>query len=429
VIGAGPKIHPIPSHTQTNIFAVNYANLTLRETILPHNVPLVQVCAAYPFYVHDMSSIKWIFFFIPITFLGCQPSSSSVIPDQSGCNTPFDPSRDYFPVQIQPEEAEGFSVTYHRNYKLVKVIRAWPGTSKTFTYVLKVCGAPMPKVSSDAVVTIPVQKMITTSTTQLPGLQQLGVLEKWVGHAGKSFITLPTLVAKAQTVAEVGSQELDTEKILGLKPDLVMGYAMGAPTDIHHKLRPLPISVVLNGEFAESSPLARTEWIKFMALFFNKEAQANLVFNGLKQRYRALQEMHELGPKPVVFTGSYFNGNWYVAGSNSFMSHLIRDAGATYAIQDTAATLTLDFEGVLGRTKNATHWIGTVPFKDEAAIRQTDGRFVMLPSARKGAYFAYDGRFFEAAVLEPDVILRDLRAIFYPDQTKGYRIQYFKGLQ
>ncbi|MBL7979063.1 MAG: ABC transporter substrate-binding protein [Bacteroidetes Order II. Incertae sedis bacterium] len=376
-----------------------------------------------------MSCFKWIFFFIPMAFLGCRPSSSPIIPDQSGCNAPFDPNRDYFPVQTRPEEATGFAVSYHRYYKLVNVIRAWPGTAKTFTYVLKVCGAPAPKVVSDAVITIPVQKLVTTSTTQLPGLQQLGVLEKWVGHAGKSFITLPALAAKAKSIAEVGSQELDAEKILGLKPDMVMGYAMGAPTDLHHKLRPLPISVVLNGEFAEASPLARTEWIKFMALFFNKEAEANQIFDGLKQRYRTLQKMPTPGPKPVVFTGSYFNGNWYIAGSSSFMAHLIRDAGATYAIKDTAATLTLDFEGVLGRTKTATHWIGTVPFENEASIRQTDGRFSMLPSAQKGAYFSYDGRFFEAAVLEPDVILRDLRAIFYPDQAKDYRIQYFKGLQ
>jgi len=372
----------------------------------------------------------WVLLLVSVMGLvSCNPPTSQVTDQmETGCPAPFDPNRDYFATHVTPEDARGFSVAYHKNYKVVRVNRAWPGTNKTFTYVLKVCGAPKPSIDADAVITLPVKKMVTTSTTQLPALQQLGLLDKWVGHAGISFITLPKLAEKAKSVAEVGTQELDAEKILALQPDVVMGYAMGAPTDVHQKLQTLPLKVVLNGEYAEATPLARTEWIKFTALFFNEEAKANQVYSEIKKKYQALQNLPKMQMPPKVFSGSYFNGNWYVAGANNFMAHLVRDAGAIYAVSDAATTLTLDFEGVLRRTKGATHWIGTQVFKDEASLRQSDERFSLLPSAKKGAYFAYDGRFFEGAVLEPDVVLRDLRAILYPDQAKGYSARYFTGL-
>lgn len=377
---------------------------------------------------------SYAFWMLPLfSFMGlvsCNPATPQV-DDQmaAGCTVPFDPYRDYFSAKVTPEDAHGFSVSYHKNYKVVRVNRAWPGTNKTFTYVLKACGAPTPSIKADAVITLPVKKMVTTSTTQLPALQQLGLLGKWVGHAGIAFITLPLLAERAKSITEVGMQELDAEKILALQPDVVMGYAMGAPTDVHQKLQMLPLKVVLNGEYAETTPLARTEWIKFTALFFNEEAKANQVYSEIKKKYQALQNLPKMQSPPIVFSGSYFNGNWYVAGANNFMAHLVRDAGADYAVLDAVTTLTLDFEGVLRRTKGATHWIGTQVFKDEASLRQADERFSLLPSAKKGTYFAYDGRFFEGAVLEPDVVLRDLRAILYPDLAKGYTARYFTGLQ
>ena len=51
------------------------------------------------------------------------------------------------------------------------------------------------------------------------------------------------------------------------------------------KLKELGIQVVLIAEYLESSPLAKTEWIKAIAAFYNKEQQAEKLFNEIDNNY------------------------------------------------------------------------------------------------------------------------------------------------
>lgn len=73
-------------------------------------------------------------------------------------------------------------------------------------------------------------------------------------------------------VKELGIDKgMDLEALFKLKPSLVMGYTMGSDLGQLKKIQELKIPVVINAEYLEKHPLGRAEWIKFMALFFEKK--------------------------------------------------------------------------------------------------------------------------------------------------------------
>lgn len=60
---------------------------------------------------------------------------------------------------------------------------------------------------------------------------------------------------------------MDLERLITLKPDMVMAYLVAADFGQFRKVEELGIPVVINAEYLEPHPLGRAEWIKFMALF------------------------------------------------------------------------------------------------------------------------------------------------------------------
>ncbi|MEM7796336.1 MAG: ABC transporter substrate-binding protein, partial [Cyanobacteria bacterium P01_C01_bin.118] len=45
--------------------------------------------------------------------------------DRADCVDEYDPTVDYFPVKVEPQYAQGFSVDYHNHYKVVTVRNPW----------------------------------------------------------------------------------------------------------------------------------------------------------------------------------------------------------------------------------------------------------------------------------------------------------------
>jgi iron complex transport system substrate-binding protein len=122
------------------------------------------------------------------------------------CVTDYDPAVDYFPDKVIVEYAQGFTVEYHNNYKLVTVVQPWQGAEAPIQYLLVQCGTPAPEdVEAAAVIEVPVQKVVTMSTTFLPPIVGQGVLDKLVAVDTILYTTLPEIIAKheAGDLAEV----------------------------------------------------------------------------------------------------------------------------------------------------------------------------------------------------------------------------------
>ena len=250
-----------------------------------------------------------------------------------GCIDSFDPAIDYFPQKLSVSYATGFEVEYHNHYKIVTVTSPWPGAQESFRYLLVQCGAPAPQGIEGAVIEAPAADIVTMSTTYLPTIESLGLIDRLIGIDSYKWTTNEAVRARiaAGEVAELGGgASVNVELALDLDPALVMAFGSGfSDYDTHPVLLQAGIPVALNGDYAEQDPLGRAEWMKFIALFFNREADATIQFDAIAAEYQRVAELTAtLEERPTVLLGSVYNGAWYVAGGGSFTAKLLADAGA-----------------------------------------------------------------------------------------------------
>lgn len=357
----------------------------------------------------------------------------------------FDPNIDYFPQKISLDYTTGFTIEYHNAYKVVTIQMPWPGAAESMQYVLVQCGAPIPEGFLDEqIITVPAQSIITMSTTYLPALDELGLLDRLVGVDDTTFINSPNVLKLVEEgkLASIGyGSGVNVEKVLELAPSLVMTYGSGAPEyDAHPVLLQAGQKVVVNAEWIDTSPLGRAEWLKFIALFFNKEAQAESLFAKTVQKYQELTALTaSVSQSPTVFTGSAYQGTWYMPGGQSFAAAFLRDAGADYLWSDDTSTgsLPLSVEAVFDKAQAANFWLNVGYVGSLEDLKAMDARYADFAAFQNGNVWNNDAKtnpnggndYYESAVIHPELVLADLIAILHPDLLPNHELVYYRQVK
>ncbi|NLF74592.1 MAG: ABC transporter substrate-binding protein [Chloroflexi bacterium] len=363
----------------------------------------------------------------------------------AGCVENYDPNVDYFPQKATVKVSDGFSVEYFSNYKVVTVNEPWTD-GVPIEYVLVQCGTPAPEMEDGAnVIEVPRTTLVSMSTTYLPFIVELGLLDNLVGLDAPDYVSTPEVREKidAGELVTIGSgAEVNVEAVLDLDPSLIMTYGSGSPDyDAHPVLIEAGLPVVLNAEYMDTSPLGRAEWLKFIALFFNLEAEGETLFDDIAAQYNELTAMTaDLEERPTVFTNTPYDGTWYMPGGNSFVAKLLADAGADYLWSDDESTgsLYLDFETVFERAADADFWVnaGGFWFSLDDALAE-DERFEQFAAFQNGNVWSnnlalneFGGNdYWEGGVANPQLVLADLIAIFHPDLLPDHEFVYYQQLQ
>jgi iron complex transport system substrate-binding protein len=359
-----------------------------------------------------------------------------------GCVETYDESVDYFPQKTAVAHADGFTIDYFNNYKVVTVAAPWLGAEDSAVYVLVQCGTPNPPGYDDAVVLdVPISRFVSMSTTYLPYLDAFGLLDSLVGVDFGSFAYNATVQEKlaAGELVEIGSgATVNVEAALELNPDVIMTSASGsADFDTHPKLQEVGLTVVLNADYLDVTPLGRAEWGKFIAAFYNEEAQADALFNDVVTEYEALAALTaDVTERPTVFANTPFEGTWYMPGGQSYTAQLFETAGADYLWGEDQATgtLFLDFESVFDQAAGGDYWLNLGFVSALADLEATDERFADFAAFQNGSTYNYDLRtnefggndFFESAAANPQLVLADLIKIFHPDLLPDHAFVYYR---
>ena len=362
------------------------------------------------------------------------------------CVELYDPAIDYFPQKLSVAYASGFEVEYHRNYKVVTVTNPWQGAQESFRYVLFQCGTPFPQDVEGTVIEVPVNNIIAMSTTYLTTLEDLGLVDRLIGLDSTMWTTNPAVRARIESgeIAEIGGgAAVNVELTLDLDPALVMTYGTGfSDYDTHPVLLEAGIPVALNGDFVEQSPLGRAEWMKFIAMFFNREADAAAQFEDVAAEYLSVAELTAtLEERPSVLLGSVYNGTWYVAGAESYVAKMLADAGAAYlwADEGSVGSLPLDFESVYAVAAEVDFWLNpdnSFWFTVDDVL-ESDPRYGDFAPLKRGRLFNNNAKvnenggnaFYEEGAAHPEKVLKDLVKILHPHLLPDHELRFYQKVE
>lgn len=372
------------------------------------------------------------------------PISAQEINLTDSCVTEFDAAVDYFPDKAEVTYAEGFTVEYFNNYKVVTVV-PWVGAEETLTYVLLQCGTSAPEdMEADAVIEVPVQTIVTMSTTILPHLDTQAVVERLIAVDTLLFTSTESVLEHAENIAEVGGGgfgDINVELLLELEPDLIMGQQFFGGDTSFAPVREAGLNLILNSDFADTSPLAQAEWGKFVSLFFNTEALANEAFAEVATQYDDLTALildTTEDTRPTVIASSPYQGSWYMPAGDSTIAQLVADAGGNFVFSSLNGTsVVLDFEAVFEEGGEADFWININQFwsttDDMLADDSRYGEFSAFTNGnlwnnnlRQNANGGND--FFESGFSNPHLVLADLIAIFHPELLPDHEFTYYQLL-
>lgn len=289
----------------------------------------------------------------------------------------------------------------------------------------------------------PVQRLAVSSTTHLPYVGALQALDALVAiDEGKRIhnAAVRALVQQSR-VREAGSATgINNELLLAAKTQvLVLSSSGRLAGDKLETFSQLGLVAIPNLEWMETHPLGRAEWIKFFGVLLNKEKEADSIFAGIATRYQRLAQIAERAKEqPTVMTGRSYRGAWYVPRGGSFQAQFFKDAGAKYFWADEPGTgsLPTDLERVYARAVKAQFWVNIDEFRTRTDMLREDARYANFDAFLAGRVYNHNKRinaigaddYWEAAMLEPDVLLADLIKIFHPELLPAHQLSYYQVL-
>lgn len=342
--------------------------------------------------------------------------------------------------------ASGFDIQASGDLTIISVSSPWPNANESYKYALipkeKLAVITLNKDEFDAIIPVPVKSIVVTSTTHIPSLESLGVLDKLTGFPGTDFISSSKARKRidSKQIKELGNNEaINTEMVIELQPDVLIGFGINDQNKAYNTIQKAKIPVVYNGEWTEKSPLGKAEWIKFFAPFFRMEKKADSLFEQIETNYLKAKELVKASTKkPTVLTGGLYKDVWHVAGGDSWMSQFIKDAGGQYLWDDNADSggLSLSIESVLAKGQNADFWLNPSMLTTYKDVQSANAHYTQFDAFANKKIFANTlatGEtggllFYELAPNRPDLVLKDLIHIFHPELLPNHQLFFFKPL-
>lgn len=343
--------------------------------------------------------------------------------------------------------AKGFSIEKKvPGLTIVKILSPWPNADTSFTYALiskaQQASITLNRNEYDAIVSVPVENVVVTSTTHIPALESLGVLDKLIGFPDTQYISSKKarkLVDSGHIIALGVNENLNTEAVIALQPELVVGFAVNGENSAYETLERSQIPLVYNGDWVEETPLGKAEWIKFFAPFFEKETEATAIFKEIEESYLNAKALAATSTnRPSVLSGALYKDVWYLPGGQSWAANFFKDANANYLWKKTTSggSLSLSWESVLDVAQNADFWIGPAQFSTYAEMEASSKHYLQFDAFQKKKIYTFANTigetggtlYYELAPQRPDLVLQDLIFILHPGVLPDHEPFFFKPL-
>jgi len=339
--------------------------------------------------------------------------------------------------------AKGFDIHTYPNYKKLVVKAPYPDAKEQFEIVLLPKGKNIPNELKGAkILRTPIEKLVVTSTTHIPMIELLKEENSLVGFPNLAYISSTKtrqLIAKG-SIKELGNeQDINTEVLLNLQPELVIGFSMSSNNKMFTNIEKAGISVLLNGDWLEETPLGRAEWIKFFGVLFGKEKEADSIFNTIEKQYiEATTIAKNAKTKPTILSGALYKDIWNLPAGESFVAQFLKDANTNYLWADTKGkgSLSLSFESVFEKGQNATLWIGPSYYTSLEQLKKNNQHYAEFDAFKTNNIYSFANKkgenggvlYYELAPVQPHIVLKDIIKIAHPDLLPNYKPFFLEKL-
>jgi len=336
--------------------------------------------------------------------------------------------------------AKGFQIETHESYTLATVRNPWNNRLVLQRYILVSKSDTLPMNLPDGIlIRTPLSRTVSYGSVQCGFFAEFDALHTLVGVCEPQYINIPYVQEKIKNgqIVNLGQAvNPDLEKIILIEPEALftapienLGYGQTAK---------LGIPFIECVDYMEPTPLGRTEWIRFLALFFEKREIADSLFKETVERYNELVELSaNIDKRPTVFAETLYSGIWYQPGGNSYIAQLFREAGADYLWKEDTNTgsIGLNFESVLEKAEKADFWLikyNSIHDLTYKKLVQEYSNYSLFDAYKKrNIYVCNMGKvpYYEELPIHPDLLLKDMVRIFHPELLPEHQLRYYKKME
>ena len=336
--------------------------------------------------------------------------------------------------------AKGFDIEEFENYFVLVIKNPYQNSEVRYEYILAKDNYDVKIAKSNStVIKIPVKKVIATSTTHIPMIEALEEENSLVGFPNMNYVSSTKtrgLIDKG-FVKEVGMDaNLNTEIIIDLNPDVIIGFSVNANNKSLETIMRTGITVIYNGAWLEETPLGRAEWLKFFGILYDKKEFADSIFNEIERNYLEIKNIATKKSKqPTILSGAMFKDVWNIPAGDSFVAQFFKDANTDYLWKDSkgAGSLQLNFENVLDKGQQADIWVGPGSFFTKENLLNSNPHYANFKAFKTGNIYTFSKRkgatggtiYYELGALRPDLILKDIIKIAYPELLTTEEFSFF----
>ena len=345
--------------------------------------------------------------------------------------------------RIELKYAEGFSITKFKSHSVLEINSPWPNSKESFKYILAPINLSAQFDAINVDVQTPIKNIVVTSTTHIPSLELLGVESSLVGFPGLDYISSENTRQRITqgAVRELGKNEgINTEVLLELQPDAIIGFGVDGVNKSFETIKKAGIPVIYNGDWVESSPLAKAEWIKFFGVLFNKEIEADAIFNQIESDYlNAKQLAKQVKYQPTILSGAMHKDVWYLPNGSSPEAQFLKDANVNYLWQSTTTkgSLALSFETVFNKARNADIWLSPSYYTSLEALEKANQHYTKFEAFQNKSIYSFSNTtgetggvlYYELGTARPDLVLKDIIKVCHPEVLPDYEPYFFKPLE
>lgn len=342
-----------------------------------------------------------------------------------------------------PSEASGFSITGKEGSEstLLTVSDPWQGADSVASRLfIERDGDEAPLAFQGQVLDGEAKKIAVTSSTHVAMLDALGATDRIVAVSGIDFITNPDLQRRRDSIADIGYDgHFDYEALLAADPDIVLLYGVNGASPMEGKLRELQIPYIYIGDYLEESPLGKAEWMVPIAEIIGEREKGAETYAGIAGRYNDLKNKvaDTVIDAPSVMLNVPYGDSWFMPSADSYMARLIKDAGADYVYRKNTGntSMPIDLEEAYTLASHADFWLNTDRMESISMLAAKCPKFKDTRAMRNGYVYnntlranpAGGNDFYESAVVNPDLLLRDLVGILHPELSSA-PLTYYKKL-